>query len=259
MTQLQCELHLGDCLTILPTLSDKSVHLLLTDPPYGTTDCHWDKVPDLNAWWTQVERVATGGAVFAIFCAQPFTTALINSRPKLFRYDLVWDKIRPVGHLNANRQPMRVHEQVLIFCRRPSLSTYAPQFLPGKPYRSKKKAGQQGAVYRHAGASETINLGTRHPTSILRFDKPGQKVRIHPTEKPVPLLAWLVRSYSRPGQTVMDTFGGSMSTGVAAIDAGRHFIGIERDPEIFAAGEQRLATVLPTHLRRSAVVTKSRV
>lgn len=238
--RLRCELHNGDCLAVLPTIPDRSVHLVLCDPPYGTTDCAWDKAPDLEAWWTQVERVATETAVFAIFCAQPFTTALINSRPKLFRYDLVWDKIRPVGHLNANRQPMRVHEQVLIFCRRPSLSTYQPQFLPGRPYMSLRKAGKNSEVYRGTKRDHvSVNTGTRHPTSILQFQKPG-KGRIHPTEKPVALLAWLVRSYSRPGQTVLDPFMGSASTGVAALEAGRHFVGMERDPAIFQQGSERL-------------------
>jgi site-specific DNA-methyltransferase (adenine-specific) len=166
----RCALYLGDCLKIFPAL--RAVR----------------QVSDLIAWWREIDRVTTESAVVAVFSAQPFTTALINSRPKLFRYDLVWDKIRAVGHLNANRQPMRQHEQVLIFCRRPSLSTYRPQLLPGRPYTSRKKAGAQGSIYRHAGAATTVNLGTRHATSILRFDKPGQREWLHPTEKPLQLL-----------------------------------------------------------------------
>jgi site-specific DNA-methyltransferase (adenine-specific) len=233
----------ADCFSILPTLSDRSVQCVITDMPYGTTDCHWDKAPDLDAWWIQLERIATEGAVFVLFAAQPFTTALINSRPKWFRYDLTWDKVRAVGHLNANRQPMRVHEQVLIFCRRPALSTYNPQFTPGTPYRTKKAGGKLSQVYRASNAYSSVNPGRRHPTSILRFEKPSQRDRLHPTEKPTSLLAWLVRSYSKPGQTVLDTFMGSGSTIAAAIAAGRHAIGIERDPEIFAAASRRIERV----------------
>jgi site-specific DNA-methyltransferase (adenine-specific) len=247
------QLYLGDCLQVMQRLPDRSVHAVITDPPYGTTDCHWDQVPDLDTWWMQIERVATEGAIIAIFCAQPFTTHLINSRRKLFRYDLVWDKVRPVGFLNANRQPMRVHEQVIIFCRRPKLSTYQPQFLPGTPYISRGKArGGGGSVYRKSNPIDTINIGTRHPTSILRFAKPG-KERRHPTEKPVTLLNWLVRSYSRPGQTILDPFMGSASLIEAAASAGRRAIGIERDPTIFRTAVDRASTLV----RRSQIAVCS--
>lgn len=236
----RCDLYLGDCLNILPNFAPRSVHFVLTDPPFGVTECSWDRRPDLAAWWEQIERVATIGAVIAVFCTQPFTTALINSRPKLFRYDLVWDKINAVGHLNANRQPMRQHEQVLIFCRRPSESVYVPQKLPGKPYRSIRKAGSTGSVYSPAGAFENINTGDRHPTSILRHAKPRRPDRMHPTEKPTTLLNWLVRSYSRPCQKVLDTYFGSCSTGEASTLAGRSFVGMERDPTIFSTGLARM-------------------
>ncbi len=238
------QLHSGDCLAVMQQLPDRSIHSVITDPPYGTTDCRWDQVPDLDAWWTQIERLTTEGAVIAIFCAQPFTTQLINSRRKHFRYDLVWDKVRPVGFLNANRQPMRVHEQIVIFCRRPGLSTYNPQFIAGTPYVSKGRTrGGGGQVYRKSKPVDTINQGTRHPTSILRFDKPGRG-RLHPTEKPVPLLNWLVRSYSKPGQTVLDPFMGSASLIEAASRAGRRAVGIERDPTIFRTAVERVSTLV---------------
>lgn len=244
MSDSRCDLYRGDCLAVLALLAANSVQCVVTDPPYGSTDCHWDQVPDLDAWWTQIDRVTTQGAIVAIFAAQPFATRVINSRPKAFRYDLVWDKTRAVGHLNANRQPMRQHEQVLVFCRRPKLSTYKPQMLPGKPYRVDVKACAGGGVYGAYGARTTVNSGTRHPTSILRFDRPSRKTRIHRTEKPVPLLNWIVRSYSLPGQTVLDPFSGSGSTLEAATSAGRHAIGIERDPEIYEAAAGRMRPLL---------------
>lgn len=208
--------------------------------PYGSTDCEWDNVPDLIAWWTHIERVTTEGAKIVLFAAQPFTPTLINPCPKWFRYNLTWDKVIAVGHLNANRQPMRVHEQIVIFCRKPSAGVYIPQFTSGKPYRTKKAAGKNSQVYRAANAYSSVNRGRRHPTSILRFAKPSNRDRLHPTEKPVALLNWLMRSYSKPGQTILDTFMGSRLTIEAAIAAGRYAIGIERDVEIHATACKRL-------------------
>jgi site-specific DNA-methyltransferase (adenine-specific) len=240
MRPARCQLHQGDCLAILPTLGDRSVQCVLTDPPYGTTDCAWDKVPDLVAWWQHIDRITTETAVVAVFCAQPFTTTLINSNRKSFRYDLVWDKCHPVGFLNANRQPLRAHEQVLIFCRRPKHSIYNPQFTPGKPYVSRPRLRPSG-VYRKSNPHTTINPGRRYPTSILRYAKPSSAERRHPTEKPTSLMAWLVRTYSKSGQTILDPFMGSGSTGQAALEAGRRFIGIERDPTIHRTAVDRLS------------------
>jgi site-specific DNA-methyltransferase (adenine-specific) len=216
------------------------VQAVITDPPYGSTDCDWDRKIDLHAWWSQIERLTTVNAVIVIFSAQPFTTALINSRPRLFRYDLVWDKLAPVGFLNANRQPLRVHEQMLIFCRAPGKSVYQPQKIAGKPYISRARANRT-PIYRHHRAVSTFNTGWRHPTSILRFHKPHASQRRHPTEKPLPLLSWLVQSYTRRPMTILDPFMGSGSAGEAALRAGRRFIGIEQDRRFFNVAKQRLA------------------
>lgn len=245
--EANCRLLHGDCIELMARLPARSVHTVLTDPPFGSTDCPWDRRVDLSAWWEQVDRVTTETSVVACFAAQPFATDLINSRRKAFRYELVWDKLAPVGFLNANRQPMRVHELLLIFCRRPGGSTYFPQFTPGKPYRTKGSSNRT-AVYRSHGAHETINPGRRHPTSILRFAKPSGQVRRHPTEKPVPLMTWMVLSYSRPLTVILDPFMGSGSTGEAALAKGRRFIGIEKDKTIFQVAKARL---LPLMNRRS--------
>lgn len=236
----KCTVLQGDCLHLMRTFPDRSVHAVITDPPYGSTDCHWDKRFDLGAWWEQVDRVSTETSVVVCFAAQPFATDVINSNRKAFRYELIWDKLAPVGFLNANRQPLRVHELLLIFCRRPGASIYTPQFTAGKPYRMKAKA-DRGSVYRSHRAVEVDNPGRRHPTSILRHAKPTGRARLHPTEKPVSLLSWAVLSYTRPGTTVLDPFMGSGSTGEAALTHGRRFIGIERDPSIFETASGRLA------------------
>lgn len=177
----------GDCLDVMRTFADRSVHMVCTDPPYGSTDCHWDQCVDLSAWWEQVDRITTETSVVACFAAQPFATDLINSRRKSFRYELVWHKIAPVGFLNANRQPMRVHELLMVFCRKPGNSVYDPQFTEGTPYRTSPKR-TTGSVYRPYKAVAVVNPGRRHPTSILRHAKPVGRARLHPTEKPVSIL-----------------------------------------------------------------------
>lgn len=240
-SSVSCRLIQGDCLDVLKTLPAGSIHAVITDPPFGCTDCHWDQRPDLAAWWAEIDRVTTFGSAVVVFSQQPFTTDLINSNRRAFRYELVWDKVSPVGFLNANRQPMRVHEHVLIFCRRPRQGVYNPQKFPGKPYTSKARVSDGTAIYRKHKAVDTVNTGNRHPTSILRFPKPTAKERRHPTQKPRGLLGWLVRSYSLPGQTVMDCFMGSGSLIEEALAAGRNAIGIERDPAFFTATSKHLA------------------
>jgi DNA modification methylase len=232
---VSCELLQGDCLEVMRSIPAGTVHLVLTDPPFGCTNCHWDKCPDLAAWWAEVDRVTTVGSAVVVFSQQPFTTDLINSNRRAFRYELVWDKLAPVGFLNANRQPMRVHEHVLIFCRRPRQGVYNPQKFPGKPYTARATERKATPVYRKYRPVGRVNTGDRHPTSILRFAKPSGRDRRHPTQKPLGLMDFLVRSYSLPGQTVLDTFMGSGVTIEAAVAAGRHAIGIERDPAFYAA------------------------
>lgn len=227
------------------SLPDRFVHAVITDPPYGSTDCAWDRRVDLTLWWEQVDRVSTETSVVACFAAQPFATDLINSRRKAFRYDLVWDKQQAVGFLNANRQPLRAHELLLVFCRSPGKSVYRPQFTPGRPYITRAHDRMNASpIYRKRKRVDTINDGRRHPTSILRYPKPSKAERRHPTQKPLGLLTWLVNSYSLPGQTILDPFAGSGSTGVAAVQAGRRFIGIERDPTNYRAAFEWLSTVV---------------
>lgn len=247
--EANCRLLYGDCLQVMLKLADCSVSAVLTDHPYGSTDCHWDQRVDLLAWWDQIHRVTTETAIVACFAAQPFATDLINSNRKFFRYELVWDKVAPVGFLNARRQPMRSHELILVFCRRPGKSIYNPQFVPGKPYRRHAQT-DRSSVYRSHGAIEVVNTGTRHPVSILRYLKPMGRQRLHATEKPVTLLNWMVQSWTNPGTLVLDCFMGSASTGVAAIQAGRRFVGIERDRQIFLRGRERLWPLMDARSRR---------
>jgi len=226
-----------DCFDFLAGCPAGAFSAVVTDPPYGSTDCRWDKPFDLARWWQLVDRATSPAAVVASFAAQPFATNLINSNRKAFRYELVWKKTRPVGFLNANRQPLRDHELIVVFCRRPGRSIYHPQKTPGKPYHTKNHG--KANVYARHERCETINHGDRHPRSVLAIDEPGRG-RWHPTQKPVALCEWLVRSYTSPGDTVVDPFAGSCSTALACLASGRRFVGCERDPKNFRRAVERL-------------------
>ena len=193
--------HLGDCFAVLPTLADQSIDLILTDPPYGTTACRWDKLPDLARLWAEWRRVlAPGGAVVCTAC-QPFTTAIINGNPRWFRYSLVWAKGRTTGFLDANRKPLRAHEDVLVFA--PKATAYNPQFTVGTPYTVKHKRraietlGDKAVLRRDW---TTVNSGRRYPTTILDIPDPSRRGKIHPTQKPVALFEWLLFDLQQPGR-----------------------------------------------------------
>lgn len=226
----------GDCLDLLPKLADNSIDLIVTDPPYGTTANKWDKTPDLPRLWSELHRVGKENAAFVMFAAQPFATDLIQSNRKHFRYDLVWQKAKPVGFLQANKMPLRNHELVLVFYRR--LPDYFPQKTAGAPYRKKQSKDRCGN-YSQIGVTETVNHGDRHPVSVWQANH--DDTGLHPTQKPVALLERLIKSYSRAGGTVLDCFMGSGSTGIACLNTGRRFIGMELDGGYFQAASKRIA------------------
>lgn len=225
-----------DCLDKLPLIPDGSVDMVFADLPYGVTGNKWDTVVPFAPLWEQLLRVGKKNAAFVFTATQPFATALINSQPKLFRYDLVWEKNNPAGFLHANKMPMRCHESILVFYRK--LPTYHPQKTQGKRYVVTKGTGNISSGC-YGTFARTDHAGTeRHPRSVLTFGMPehyqdragnvGRNV-LHPTQKPLALLEWLVRTYTNEGETVLDPTCGSGTTGVACINTGRKFIGIEMD------------------------------
>jgi site-specific DNA-methyltransferase (adenine-specific) len=226
------DLRLGDCLEVMQTIADKSVDLILCDLPYGTTQNKWDSVIPFDALWSAYERVCRGAVVLT--ASQPFTSALVQSKPEWFRYAWVWEKASATGHLNAKRMPMKLHEDILVFSRAPA--PYNPQGLV--PYGKVTRRGGNGGNF---GASGTENLQefTNYPRSILRFANDPKPV--HPTQKPVALMEYLIRTYTNEGDTVLDNCMGSGTCGVAAANTGRKFIGIERDPGYFAIATNRIA------------------
>jgi len=237
----EIELWMGDCLASLARLPDASVDLVVADLPYGTTACAWDIVIPLDKLWKELDRVCKPGAVMAFTAQQPFTWQLCASNPKALRYELVWSKPNGTNPFQAKSMPMKKHENVLIFCRKGG-HTYHPQMEAGKPYKwnSRRTKGEAGGVGQDRD-TPIDNEGTRYPGSVLSFK---QERGLHPTQKPVELMAWLIRTYSNPGEVVLDPTMGSGTTGVAAAIEGRRFIGIERDATHFATSARRIGQVV---------------
>lgn len=225
----------GDCLELMRTIPDGSVDMVLCDLPYGTTQNKWDSVIPFDALWEQYWRVCKSNAAVVLTAAQPFTSALVMSQIQFFKYDWTWDKGQITGFLNSKKMPLRKHEDVLVFYK--SLPTYNPQMTEGKPYVQKRKHGSEN--YGAQTESLTENKGLRYPTSILPIAHP----RIaggHPTQKPVALFEYLIRTYTNPGETVLDNTAGSGTTAIAAENAERGWICIERDPDYYAAAVGRV-------------------
>lgn len=219
--------------TGIKRIPDGSIDLILTDPPYGVTDCDWDVRPDLDFMWREFNRVLKPNGAAVVTATQPFATDLINANMKWFRYDLVWVKSNPVGFLNSHKMPMRQHELVLVFYRR--LPTYNPQMPKSAPRvaRVLRDAEERGSsVYR-----KTKNIVYAHeghyPTSILPFPKEGPAKGRHPTQKPVSLFEYLIKMYSNPGEVVLDPFIGSGTTAVAALRARRKYVGFEKEEKYY--------------------------
>lgn len=238
------KLYQGRWQEVLPRCRPASVDLIVTDPPYGTTNFEWDVAPDLDEMWAAFNRVAKLEALMVVFAAQPFVTDVINSNRKNFRYELIWDKGKCVGWLDANRRPLRRHENCLVFSRSFRASTYNAQKVPGKPYVHRPR-GESGH-YANAGKDVMyVNKGDRHPTSILRYVK-GKDETDHPTQKSQAMLEWIIASYSNPGDFVLDPFAGSGATLVAARKLGRRGLGIEQLPEFCAKAKAKIGATRPT-------------
>ena len=232
-----------DCLKVLPTIPDKSIDLILTDPPYGKTQCKWDSVIPFEPMWNQLIRVIKDNGCIALFGSEPFSSNLRMSNIKQFKYDWVWQKEQGTGFGNAKKQPLRNLEIISIFYKNQCL--YNPQKSKGKPYKTKSKSGNhKGSVYEDGGLNSiiTVNEGNRFPLQLLKFNR--DKNKIHPTQKPVALLEYLIKTYTNENDSVLDFTMGSGSTGVACKNTNRDFIGIELDQEYFDIAKQRIESTL---------------
>lgn len=227
----------GDCLDVMPTLPEQSVDMILADLPYGTTNCAWDSVIPLAPLWAEYRRVCRGPVV--LFAQTPFDKVLGASNLAELRYEWIWEKTNATGHLNANRAPLKAHENVLVFYR--SQPPYNPIKTQGHLRKTSKGGGKQSAIYNaHDTAARAYDSTERFPRSVLTFASDKQRSKLHPTQKPVALCEYLIRTYSEPGAVVLDNCMGSGSTGVACQNTGRQFIGIEKDPGYAAVTRQRL-------------------
>jgi site-specific DNA-methyltransferase (adenine-specific) len=225
------QLHLGDCLELMKALPDASVDLILCDLPYGTTRNKWDSVLPFDALWAEYGRLCRGAIVLT--ASQPFTSALVMSKAAWFRHNWVWEKSAATGHLNAKRMPMKLHEDVVVFSK--DAPPYNPQGL--QPFNKVTRRGNNGTNFGASG-SENFQEFTNYPRSIVRF--PNDPKPVHPTQKPLALMEYLVATYSNQGDVVLDNCMGSGTTGVACMNTGRRFIGMEMDPSYFAIAQQRI-------------------
>lgn len=232
------DLRLGDCLEIMQYIPNKSVDAIICDLPYGTTACKWDSVIPFEPLWAQYKRIIKDNGAIVLFSAQPFTSALIMSNPKWFKYEWIWDKITANGFLNAKHNPMRQHENILIFGNK-KVNYYPIMVALDKP--STYKCYTKSNTYGNFDNDDIKRIRThKYPKTILQISKGAKKNNFHPTQKPIALMEYLVKTYTNQGDTVLDNCMGSGTTGVACKNLGRKFIGIEQDPNYFEIAKSRI-------------------
>ena len=237
-------LYNADCLEKMKEIPAKSIDMILCDPPYGLTRCKWDKKINLKQMWEQYERIIKDNGVICLFAQTKFYYELIKSNEKLFRYDLIWDKVLVTGFLNANRQPLRRHEQIAIFYKKQP--KYNPQMRTGKPLHAKgnikSRNIKKNNVYDNFYATPDLRKGSteKYPTSILKFQKLHSSQMVYPTEKPIELLEYLIKTYTDENDLILDNCMGSGTTGLACKNTDRNFIGIEIDEKAFEIAKKRL-------------------
>lgn len=234
------ELWQGDCLELMKNIPDGSVDMILCDLPYGTTTKNkWDSVIPFSNLWNNYERIIKDNGCIALFSQMPFSAMLVMSNTKMFRYEWIWKKTLSQGFLNANKMPMRSHENILIFYKK--LPVYNPQKTKGAPYNKGIRKANCTTNYGDFGETNAINeTGERFPVDVIEFSNANHKDQKHPTQKPVNLLEYLIKTYTNPGEVVLDNCMGSGSTGVACVNTGRRFIGIELDDGYFNIAKKRI-------------------
>lgn len=236
------ELWQGDCLELMKNIPDKSVDCIITDLPYGTTQCKWDTIIPFEPLWRQYNRIIKDNGAIVLFGTEPFSSHLRLSNLKNYKYDWIWDKVKGTGFLNAKRQPMRNHELISVFYKKQCI--YNPQKTYGhkmkKSYRSKDL---QTDVYGEMKNDYTYESTERYPRSIQVFSTDTQNSSLHPTQKPVALIEYLIKTYTNEGELVFDSCMGSGTTGVACINTNRRFIGIELDNNYFKIAKERIENI----------------
>ena len=237
---------LGDCLERMKEIESGSVDLILTDPPYGTTACKWDSIIPLEPMWEQLKRIIKPNGAIVMTASQPFTSVLISSNMKQFKYNWVWEKSKASNFLLAGYMPLKAHEDIVIFCGK-GKPTYNAQMTDGKPYSGEKRASKKGSnsdvvnnvpnPQKRKGSAD----GKRKPRTVQYFKTAESEGKTtHPTQKPVALMEYLIKTYTNESETVLDFTMGSGTTGVAAKNLDRKFIGIEMDENYFNIAQERI-------------------
>lgn len=229
-------IYLGDCLEVMKKINDKSIDMILCDLPYGTTNCRWDTIIPLKELWEQYERIIKRDGAIVLFAQTPFDKVLGCSNLNLLRYEWIWEKTTATGHLNSKKMPMKAHENILVFYK--NLPTYNPQKTNGhKPANSfTKYIDTQNGTEVYGSCSKEVTGGgntDRYPRSVQIFGTDKQKCKLHPTQKPLALCEYLIKTYTNEGDLVLDNCIGSGTTAVACINTNRNYIGIEKDEQIF--------------------------
>ena len=230
----------GDCLERMKEIPDGSVDLILTDPPFGTTNCRWDSVIPFEPMWEQLKRIIKPNGAIVLFGSEPFSSALRMSNIKQYKYDWVWEKSKATGFLNSKKQPLRSHEIISVFYdKQPN---YNPQMQLSEPYnKGVRKQQTEDDVYGSFNQVEVKNdTGLRHPRSVQYFKTAEHEGGFHKSQKPVALLEYLIKTYTNENETVLDFTFGSCSTGIACLNTNRKFIGIELDDNYFDIGANRM-------------------
>lgn len=227
----------GDCLGFMPFIPDASVDMILCDLPYGTTECKWDVIIPMQKLWENYERIIKPNGAILLFAQTPFDKILGCSNLNLLRNEWIWEKPKATGSMNANKMQLKAHENILVFYKK--LPTYNPQFAEGEPWKKIKNKNVAG-VHNRNGLRNDYSSGSdgkRYPRSVIKF---SSDQGFHPTQKPVALLEYLIKTYTNVGDTVLDNCMGSGSTGVAALQCGRQFIGMEKDENYFLIAQGRI-------------------
>lgn len=238
------EIHHGDYLELMKGIPDGSIDMILCDLPYGTTASKWDTIVPFEPLWKQYERIIKDNGAIVLTGQQPFSSKLIMSNEKLFRYEWVWEKSRVTGFLDANRKPLRAHENILIFYKK--MPTYNPQkWVIDERFMDKRKKldidGYSQQNYgNHTKTKHKKDDGTRYPQSILPISSVNTEKTGHPTQKPVALFEYLIKTYTNEGETVLDNCMGSGTTAIAALNTNRSFIGIEKEKEYVDVANERI-------------------
>ena len=239
------ELFNKDMFDVFPSLQESSIHAIITDFPYGTLNKKrnlWDEVIDYSKFWVEAKRILVPNGVVVSTAQQPFTSHLISTNYEDFKYNLIWEKSKATGYLNAKKQPMRAHEDIVVFYAKQC--TYNPQMTLGDPYDKGTAVRDTQHYGEQKKATHVKSSGERYPRSIQYFKTAESEGKLHPTQKPIALYEWLLKTYTNEGDTVLDPCMGSGTTGAACKSLFRNFIGIERDEEYFNTSFDRLTDVI---------------